>query len=305
MVREPIKKSIKLLLILIKSPFEYNNTQLAEKTGISRTDIPTYINQISEAGLILNKKNQKWGILPEKSHPELQRLLALNDSDMNKIKRALDHLGSNTEKLYLVKKLERLLNFQKLGLRALRNPLLDKMDMLEESKVKKTQVKLVGYRSNSNEIRDRLIECIKLEPEIGTVQAFDVESKKVRHFKLDRFDKVETFKNKKWSFEQYHHTKDTDVFRIADNNQSFIHLHLDVKARNLLIDSFPKADAYILTSQNGGYDFEAKVNHKFLGLLPFIMANYDHITIIEPPQLKSAVADVARKIYLSESSTHN
>ena len=115
----------------------------------------------------------------------------------------------------------------------------------------------------------------------------------MRHFKLDRFDHVQILQEP-WEHEEKHFEKTTDHFRIADNKQQRVHLNLTIKAYNLMIDMYPKTlEVLLQNADNITYDYDAQVNHKFLGIAPFILANAQEIKVLEPQELRDEVMALA------------
>jgi predicted DNA-binding transcriptional regulator YafY len=296
---KPKAKTIAILLEILANPYVYTRKNLMQKFGIN--DIGTindYINAIREVGLTVDhpfERQYRLAILPDKNFKELKHLQPLSDSDKALISRALDFV-SGKDKLYLSKKLESIYDFQKLGLRALRKPALDRIDRLLRAQRKEEQVILENYRSRSNNIKDRKVEPFLIDPELDTLQAYDVEARDSRHYRLSRIERV-IATGIPWQYTTSHQQKITDVFRIADNDQEFVHLTLDVFAYNSLTEEFPLTRTYIETgSEPNTFDFQCKVNSDFKGLLNFLMSNAQHIHIHSPDSLKEKMLAEAKVI---------
>ena len=293
----PREKIVKLLLRILAHPYRFTRKQLAGYLEVDESNLKKYINSLKNVGLEYDQdKQNRAAILPQRGFKELERLQFLTESDRNKIAFALNRLGQDKDSLYILKKLDSLYNFQQLGLRALRRPELDKIDKLETAKKEKRQVVLENYRSNSNETKNRVVECFDIDTVAGMIQVVDTEKLKIRHFKLNRIERVKILVSP-WEHEDKHHPKDTDVFRIADNNRIMVHLQFDSYAYNILADTFPQAIAACLPGpEPNTFDFQAKVNAKFIGLINFIMGNSKHIEVLFPDELKDELKDRAKKI---------
>lgn len=293
----PREKIIKLLLRILAHPYRYNRKQLASYIGVDSSNINKYINALKNVDLEYDQDEQKRAaILPKRGFKELERLQFLTQSDRNKIAFALDRLGHDNDTIYILKKLESLYDFQQLGIRSLRRPELDKIDKLKSAQKDKRQVILENYRSNSNETKDRKVECFDIDTPAGMIQVLDIEKLQTRHFKLNRIERVKILKSS-WEHEDKHHSKHTDVFRIADDNRTMVHLKFDSYAYNILADTFPQAiAACMLGSEPNTYDFQTKVNSKFIGLINFIMGNSNHIEVLFPDELKNKIKDKAKNI---------
>lgn len=293
----PREKIIKLLLKILAHPYRFRRKELAEYIDVDESNLKKYLTAFKNVGLNYEQDSQnRAAILPSSGFEELDRLKSLSEKDRKKIQLALSRFENSKEAMYIMNKIESLYDFQQLGIRALRKPELEKIDQLEAAKKNKVRVILKDYRSNSNEVKDRLVECFHIDPEAGMIQVYDADKKGSRHFKLNRIKRVETTDDP-WGSEKNHQYQYTDVFRIADNDRVNVHLLLDVYAYNSLIDTFPQAKGAILEgTKPNTFDFQDRVNHNFLGLTNFIMSNAAHVEILNPPGLKEVIREKAEGI---------
>ncbi len=293
---KPRERTIQVLLRILNHPYRFTRRELAQHYGVSPDAIGEDLKAIENIGLSLEYNGQyRLAILPEKTFRELKHLLAFSTEDKNLLQSLFRYLPER-EAMYLRKKLDSLYDFQQLGLRALRKPALDRIDALSMARKNKVRALLKNYRSRSNEIRDRLVEPFHINPEMDTLQAYDVDKRETRHFKLARIERVEVL-DSAWRFESDHRVKITDVFRIADNNQVPVHLEINVFAYNSLIEEFPLTLTYLEAgARPNTFDFQCPVNHEFKGLLNFILSNAQHVKIHSPDKLRQRVAEEAQKI---------
>ena len=294
----PREKCVRILLRILAHPYTFTRKELADHFDMSKDAVTECIEVFRTVGLKFeqDKPHYRCAILPERGFDELERLKSLTKSDRDKIALALKQYAGNKDALYILNKIESLYDFQQLGIRALRRPELEKIDKLETAKKNEQRVILENYRSNSNETKDRLVECFHIDTEAGMIQVYDVDRKGSRHFKLNRIERVQALEAP-WEYNDKHHCQYTDVFRIADNNRVNVHLLLDVYAYNALIDTFPQATRTTLPgSEPNTFDFQDQVNHKFLGLTNFIMSNAEHVQILNPPELKEQIREKAKGI---------
>lgn len=295
-------RSIEVLLRLLRNPYRFTLKDLAKHLGSSVDTIKEDIECLRQTGLHVDVRRTdryRYGIIPDREFKELDYLQPLSDEDRAKMRRALDYMNER-DRLYLSKKLDSLYDFQQLGLRALRKPALDRIDKLESAKKQKKQALLVGYRSNSGSIRNRIVEPFELDVELDTLQALDLEETPpvTKHFLLSRIKRVEVL-DEPWQNEALHGPKKTDVFRIANNDQTTVELILDVFAYNALVGAYPKALSEITDGTEANtYHFQSKVNARFIGLANFILGNaaQARIEIIQPKALKAHVQALAAKI---------
>lgn len=294
----PRERVIRVLLRILANPYRYTRRDLANYFKVSKDAMDEYVQAIQGAGLNYEQdKHHRCAVLPDKAFKELQYLQSLSESEIARVGSLINQYIGGRDGLYLNKKLESLYDFQRLGIRALRKPALELIDRLELAKKKKLQVVLEQYRSNSNDISDRIVEPFHIDPEINMLQAYEPKKEDSRHFRLSRIHRVR-FTDKPWSFEKLHTRKYTDAFRIANNDQVMVHLLLDVYAYNILLETYPQAKGHIEPgAEPKTYDFQAKVNAGFLGLTNFILSNAQHIEILSPDSLKEQVKAEAKKIF--------
>lgn len=289
------ERIVRLLLYVLAKPNKYTLKDLAKYFKVSIDTIEADIDFLEYAGISVKKERKGranvFAIEVNDGFDELRYLQPLSEQDIASIHHGLNYLTDNTKSFYLKKKLNTLYDFQKLGLNALRKPNLERINQLEKAIKSKKLVTLKNYKSNSNDIRDREVEVFLISPEIDTIQAFDVNDKKVKHFKLSRIDTV-LIEKIDWKYESRHDERPTDVFRIAMKGQIWVELTIDVYAYNSLIDNYPKAKGECQSmSTSHTFHFQSKVNPKFFGLTNFIMNNAGHVQIISPPGLKEKVRE--------------
>lgn len=288
------ERVVRLLTRILTNPYIFNKKDLAKKLEVSVDTIEDDIDFIERAGLHVDveikERNQKYyAILPEKGFKELSHLKSLNESDHAQISSALYRFLPAKNARSLVQKLETLYDFQRLGIRALRRNALERIDDLEKARKAKLQVILENYTSNSGEVRNRKVECFFVNAEYDTIQAYELESGKVKHFRLPRIKRV-IILDSKWEYEHRHDKKTTDVFRIAHSDPKRVQLKIKTQAYNYLLEYYPRAlgETSPASEKNTWY-FEASVNENFYGLINFIMANSEHVEIMFPEELKALV----------------
>lgn len=284
----PGTNAIRILLKLLAAPYTYTAKQLGDQIGRSKEATIAYINNIEAAGInVLSDHLHRRAILPQTGFKELRYLSPLSDEDKTLIRRALQQYTGTAESMQLYNKLETLYDFQQLGIEALRRPELEKINALEEAKNNKQRVILRNYRSRtSNTERDRQVEAFGIEPEIGMVRAYDIEKQRTSHFMLRRIDRVQLL-DTPWQYEKLYLHKQADAFNIVDDRTTMVQLTLSVSAYNDLVESHPQARQYVRRGAEANtYDFQARINHKFIGLTHYILANWRYVTVHGPAELK-------------------
>lgn len=287
----PSTKTLRILLKLLAAPKRLTKKQLGAFVGLKdRSSVTDHLNHIKAAGINVKfDEHNRYYVLPSIGFKELNYLSPFSETDKTRIKGALSQLPS-AEALQLSNKLESLLDFQALGLEALRRPELEKVEAIKEAIREERRVMLINYRSrNSNDERDREVEVFGLEPEIGMIRAYDVEKLRTSHFLLNRMDRVKVL-DVPWKYGGLHNHHPSDAFNIVDNNKVMVDLTLSVSAYNDLVERNPNARQYTRKgAEENTYQFQGRINEKFIGLRQFLLANWQHVTVHSPDGLREVI----------------
>jgi predicted DNA-binding transcriptional regulator YafY len=274
---------------LIDRPFGYTKRQLADKYGKHIDTITGDFEAFKNAGFEIQKdERHRYAFRMDRTYKELKGILFFSEEDQALLMRAIDQADPGGKRgQRLKRKLDSLYDYHKLGFSTLRRPYLNKLDSLAQAQKEKRVVVLENYHSsNSGRISNRRVEPFHPSPPDDTLQAFDLENQALRHFRISRIERVQ-LTDQAWQHERRHIVLPTDPFRIVDARQVQIHLRFRVGAYNELIERFPQTRSYIQPdAEKDVYDFQAKVNHRFLGLSNFILGfHHQVIEILEPDSL--------------------
>lgn len=292
---------LRILMSLIDHPYHYTKAQLAQRYNVSSETIKGDLENIKNAGFVLDfDKNYRYALEENKGYKQLRDLLHFSEEEQLLLEEAIDQVGGSHSKRAerLKKKLSSLYDFSRLGHAYLRKPYLTKLDLLKNAKQNKKAICLIDYKSsNSNNVQDREVEAFHFNAAEDILHAFDYSKKALRHFRISRIKRIQILEQD-WQYEGHHQVSATDPFRIVDNQQVNVHLRLKVGAYNELIERFPLTQAYI---QHDGdedvYDFQASVNHRFFGLTNFILGHHHQLVeIVSPSILLDHLAEEIKKM---------
>lgn len=281
---------LRVLLAIVEHPGYYTKARLSDLLDTSKDTIGNYFDDFRNAGLLLEYDSKyRYSFIENKPYKQFKDLLLFSEEDQLILMEAIDQVNPHSKRgQKLKKKLTSLYDYHRLGHSYLRKPYLDKVDNLLDAKDNKKQVVLVDYRSsNSNNISNRLVEPFHVSPAEDTLQAFDVNKKALRHYRMSRIKRVK-LTEENWAFEGHHNIIRTDPFRIVDDHQVAVHLRIRIGAYNELIERFPATKRYMEeTEEEEIYDFQCDVNHQFLGLSNFILGFYHQLVeVVHPESLK-------------------
>lgn len=291
---------LRVMRALLENPKHYTKRQLAEVYQVTPDTITNDFEALTNAGFVVEyDEKYRYYLVEEKPFTQLKDLLHFSEEDQAILYRAIDQVAAHEKRgQRLKKKLASLYDYRRLGHAYLRKPYLTKVDLLMQDKNEKRQVILRDYSSsNSNEVRDRLVEPFHPSPPDDTLQAFDVDKQELRHFRISRITRVE-MTDTPWQFEGHHNIMLTDPFRIVDSNQVMVHLRLRVGAKNELVERFPLTQSYIQeAAEEGIYDFQCMVNHRFLGLTNFILGfHHQLVEVLGPESLLDHLQEEVEKM---------
>ena len=156
---------------------------------------------------------------------------------------------------------------------------------IQENKV----VVLHNYASsNSGEFSDRVVEAYSAYPESNLVVCFDTRDMKCKCFHLSRIGYVEVL-DKPWQHKMIHKLIKVDAFHMSGEKSIKCCLELDLFARNLLIEEYPKSkDDLKKTGDPNKWIFDTKV-YNVAGIGRFFVGLANHIRIMDAPELKEYI----------------
>jgi len=283
------------ILMMISGSFGYSVEQIASKYKISERTAYRYLTTFQNAGFLLDKTNGHFKINKSSSQfKDLSKLIHFSEEEAYILSRAI-HLidDENKFKHTLYEKLYYLFDSEKAVNKLVKKESSESVIKLKDAVNNKELVVLKGYRSsNSDNIRDRLIEPFDFSPNYNYVWCYDLEDKENKTFKIARIKAV-SVTGKKWKNEKKHRKRETDVFRISGNNKKPIKFILSLMAYNLLVEEYPLSEKFIKKGAEGKYIFDGWVCD-FKGVGRFILGLSGEIEVMKPNQLRTFLQEKIR-----------
>ena len=172
---------------------------------------------------------------------------------------------------------------------------------LQHACTQKRCVILHQYASNNGgTVSDRHVEAYDIKPEDGLVVCYDIIKKGVRIFSINRIGYVEILDNEPWRNAASHKAVKVDVFHMNGDTTTRISLQLDLMAKNLLVEEYPRAKEFI-TGHKGDENiwyFTTDVC-RMEGIGRFYIGLAEHIRILEGDELKKYASEYANKFLMS------
>ncbi len=147
--------------------------------------------------------------------------------------------------------------------------------------------------SNSGNIRDRKVEVFDFTDNGASIWCYDLEKKDVRLFNIARIGYVEVTKQL-WANQDKHKCGNIDIFNMTGSASIDVCLRLNLRAKNLLIEEFPRSKDYVVKENNNSWLLTTKV-YNIAGVARFYIGLANSIQIVSSPELIEYIKDFSRK----------
>ena len=289
----PQAKLLRLFqIIAVLKSGHWTIKQLADRFDTSDRTIYRYINLLEEVDFLLEKDfENRFFIITTDDDPS-QAQFSIEETKLIK-KLIQSGAQDNPLRSSLLKKLSLNSEMDSMPRLFLKARLGQFVDQLAEAIRNKNQIVLKNYHSaNSNEIRDRLVEPIHFGDNYQSIIALDTQDKICKQFKLDRIGELVEISTK-YQHEDLHKKNQTDIFGFTGDSNTWITLHLSMRAYLLLREEYPISIPYTERIENG-YQFHGPVSN-FDGIGRFVLGLMDEIKIKGPDAFKAFIENKFRQ----------
>ena len=171
------------------------------------------------------------------------------------------------------------------------------ISLLQHACTLKRCVILHNYASNnSGQVSDRHVEAYDVHPEDGLVICYDLDKSATRVFNINRIGYVEILEDQLWKNVALHQEVPVDIFHMTGTDSIHIMLQLDLMAKNLLVEEYPRAKDYITPHKGDNNIWYLSTDVRRLeGIGRFYIGLANHIQILEGNALKQYAKDYAEK----------
>ena len=156
---------------------------------------------------------------------------------------------------------------------------------------------LHNYASNNGgNITDRHVEPYDVRPEDGLVVCYDLDRSAPRVFSFNRIGYVEILADKPWTHTAQHKSMTVDVFHMTGDAPVTISLQLNLMAKNLLVEEYPRAKDFVKGDKSDPniWYFSAPIC-SMAGIGRFYLGLAEHIQILDGEPLKKYSAEYVTK----------
>ncbi|GGZ14698.1 hypothetical protein GCM10007049_03270 [Echinicola pacifica] len=283
------------LINLLRSSVGKPVTRLAESLGTDKRTVYRYFQLLEGMGFTIEKefgkfkiseqveegRNSLFGVFTEEEATFLMGVLN-RTSNKNLLKHSI------IQKVRLKSELEQSaghLFSANLGLF---------VDTIAEAIKSKTQIVLRDYYSlSSDSVSDRLIEPVVFTNNYDAVYAFEIASRGMKTFKLERISEI-YLTGKKNKYEKLHEPLKQGLFGFTGTDQFHVRLKLSKKAYQLLLEEHPDAKPFVQVEDRQDYIFEGKVPN-LPGIARFILGLPGEIVVEEGDELIAYLKEQIKK----------
>ena len=274
------------LMKMMSGNINYTVEELGEKLGISYRSIYRYIDTFKASGFVVEKLQKnvyKLGKMP-RSYVDMKSLIYFSEEEAYIIDSLINGLDeSNTLKIGIKKKMSAVYNVTTMVNYVHRKEIAERIEMLGQAIREKKKVILKAYESaNSKEVSDRFVEPFEFTTNCIDIWGYDLEKKECRVFKISRISSVVILEDY-WTNEDEHQKSMTDCFRMSSFEQTPVKLELSLRAKNLLLEEYPLAQAD-LKEIDGKWILDTMVSN-MAGVGRFVIGLADEVKIIDSPAL--------------------
>lgn len=266
--------------------------QLAVEMGITPRTIYRYIDNIREAGFVVNKLYGNVYAMGKVSRglTDFNRLIYFTEEEAYITAKLIEGIDNNNVlKRDLQRKLASVYDSTSIANYIDNTANAANVEALADAIKRKKQVVLKQYESaHSNESKDRLVEPIEFTANMIDIWAYDIENTDNRLFKVARIHEVEVT-DTGWEFAAKHKAIKPDVFRMVGNLNEEIVLQLNTRAKSLLLEEFPLAEKD-LKREDGKWHLKTTI-HSLEGAGRFVIGLAADIKIIEGDKLRKYILD--------------
>ena len=264
--------------------------QVAKEMGITPRTVYRYIDDIREAGFVVNKLYGNVYAMGKVARglSDFNRLIYFTEEEAYITAKMIEGIDNNNVlKRDLQRKLASVYDSTSIANYIDNSANAANVEALADAIKRKKQVVLKQYESaHSNEAKDRLVEPIEFTANMIDIWAYDIENGDNRVFKVARIHEVEVT-DSGWEFAAKHKAVKPDVFRMVGNLNKKIILQLNTRAKSLLLEEFPLAEKD-LKREDGKWLLKTTI-HSLEGAGRFVIGLAADIKIIEGDKLRDYV----------------
>ncbi|MBQ0080642.1 MAG: HTH domain-containing protein [Alistipes sp.] len=291
-MNQPKIEKILCLVTILGGSKSLSVEQLAQELKTSERTIYRYMDTLKDSGyVIINDNRGRYKMLHNgKVFKSFKGLLQFSEDEANIISSAFESIvKSKPHMKALFRKLYAIYNTTNIIPGVENVAVSSELQVLSDVIDKKYQVFLRGYSSSSSEmVKDYFVEPFALSRDKSEVWALDLDSMKVKLFKIARIEQIEV-KKTKHQYPSLHVTQFQDAFHMTGPDKIHIQIELGRRSRNLLIEEYPLCQKDIYVIGNGDKFLLDTTVCDVRGIGRFLLSVADDVTILKGEQVRQYI----------------
>lgn len=279
------------LLLLLTENRQWTVEMLCERLNIQKRNLYYYLEFFKQAEFGVVKQGRFYTI--SRQSPFISKLcdvVKFTDSEALVMKHLVDAADDKDLLVRSIrKKLERFYDFHVLENSTTNKQQARIAQKLYDAIMQERVVMIHGYSSpHSQTLTDREVEPFLLMNGNHDVRAYEHSSGMNKTFKISRMGDLEIL-DKSWRYRSKHMAMFTDYFNFSGDQPQEVCLRLDRLSYSVLIEEYPKTERDIVAEEDGEHWMFRPSICSMIGIGRFILGLYDHIDIIDSPELKEYI----------------
>lgn len=198
-------------------------------------------------------------------------------------------------KTALRRKLERTYDFGEHGESALLLRMNRNIEQLRMAIRAKRPALLLDYVSpHSGTVRHRVVEPYALHSDDQDVECYEPASHRNKTFKVARIRGVVCSEHLRWSYEDRHELRHTDVFGFTGGSMQRVVLHLGLLSARLLKEEHPRAAAELVRVAADKWELDIPVT-SYRGIGRFVLPLLGDVTVVRGEEFRQYLISEADK----------
>ena len=279
------------LLLMLTANRQWTVEQMCEHLGIGKRNLYYYLEFFKGAEFNLVKHGRYYSISRQsKFLSRLCDIVKFTEDEAIMLKLLLDGADDRSAVVRSVKqKLARFYDFDILENDPVRRRQAQIANKIYEAVKFRRVILIRGYSSShSHSVTDRKVEPYLLMNGGRDLRAYEPRSGMNKTFRIARMESVEIL-DEEWAYANLHRQMFNDYFNFASETLTRVRISMDRLAYNVLVEEYPRAE-HDIAEENGRWILSTEVC-SMLGIGRFVLGLYDHIDIVDSPELATYVKE--------------
>ncbi|TGX84182.1 WYL domain-containing protein [Palleniella muris] len=279
------------LLLMLTENKQWTVEQMCERLDIGKRNLYYYLEFFKGAEFNLVKHGRYYSISRQsKFISRLCDIVKFTEDEAIMLKLLLDGADDRSAVVRSVKqKLARFYDFDIIENDPVRRRHAEMASRIYEAIKYRNVIFIRGYSSShSHSVTDRKVEPFLLMNGGRDLRAYEPQSGMNKTFRIARMADVEIL-DEEWTYADCHRQMFSDYFNFASETLTPVRISMDRLAYNVLVEEYPRTENDV-REEDGRWILATEVC-SMLGIGRFVLGLYDHIDIIDSPELADYVKD--------------